>query len=163
MSKYKLQRSDAPGKPNNHYRIVFINDDTLQEVISFRLTMKKLYVLFSTLFVIVVTLTTSVLLLTPLKYYIPGYGNRDTHLQVVRLKRNVDSLGDLVAAQQDYELSIRKMINGEYNGKPDTTKLDLNRMKTEPVSYIPTQKELNSKTQILKPGKPKRKHETSND
>jgi len=159
MSKNKQQRTDVL---NNHYRIVFINDDTLQEVISFRLTMKKLYVLFSTLFVIVVTLTTCVLLLTPLKYYIPGYGNRDTHLQVVKLKRNVDSLGDLVAAQQSYELNLRKLINGDYNGKPDTTKLDLNRVKTEAMNFIPAQKDLYNKPHPAETKKA-RKHQTSNE
>lgn len=159
MAKSKQNRSDVL---NNHYRIVFINDDTLQEVISFRLTMRKLYVLFSTMFVIVVTLTTCVLLLTPLKYYIPGYGNRDTHLQVVRLKKNVDSLADLVAAQQDYELSMRKLINGDYNGKPDTTKLDINKVNTEARNFIPTQKELNNKVNA-EVKKTQHRHDINND
>jgi hypothetical protein len=162
MNKNKNQRADAIGKVNDHYRIVFINDDTLQEVISFRLTMKKLYVLFSTLFVIVVTLTTCMLLLTPLKYYIPGYGNRDTHLQAVKLKRNVDSLGDLIAAQQAYELNLRKLINGDYNGKTDTTRLDLNRVKTEAMNFIPAQKELNNKAHTTDARKAL-KHQTSHD
>jgi len=105
------------------YRIVFINDESLEEVATFRLTIRKLYVLFSTLFVVIVGLTICVLLLTPLKYYIPGYGSNKTHMQVIRLKENVDSLSDLVSAQQSYEANIRKVINGSYNGKSDTTKL----------------------------------------
>jgi hypothetical protein len=137
MSKELQKPSDFFKKANTNYRVVFINDESLQEVVSFRLSMKKLYVLFSTLFVVIVVLTTCVLLLTPLKYYIPGYGNNKSQVQVWRMKRSVDSLADLVAAQQQYEANIRKVINGDYKGKPDTTRLDVNQVKREAMNIIP--------------------------
>lgn len=123
MSRRKRKQGGIYNKLQTQYRIVFINDESLEEVATFRLTIRKLYVLFSTLFVVIVGLTICVLLLTPLKYYIPGYGSNKTHMQVIRLKENVDSLSDLVSAQQSYEANIRKVINGSYNGLSDTTKL----------------------------------------
>ncbi|MGN6568332.1 MAG: hypothetical protein ACTHJ0_10290 [Flavipsychrobacter sp.] len=123
MSRRKRKQDGIYNKLQTQYRIVFINDESLEEVATFRLTIRKLYVLFSTLFVVIVGLTICVLLLTPLKYYIPGYGSNKTHMQVIRLKENVDSLSDLVTAQQNYEMNIRKVINGGYNGLSDTTKL----------------------------------------
>lgn len=123
MSRRKRKQDGIYNKLQTQYRIVFINDESLEEVATFRLTIRKLYVLFSTLFVVIVGLTICVLLLTPLKYYIPGYGSNKTHMQVIRLKENVDSLSDLVTAQQNYEANIRKVINGNYNGLSDTTKL----------------------------------------
>lgn len=123
MSRRKRKQDGIYNKLQTQYRIVFINDESLEEVATFRLTIRKLYVLFSTLFVVIVGLTICVLLLTPLKYYIPGYGSNKTHMQVIRLKENVDSLSDLVTAQQNYEANIRKVINGSYNGLSDTTKL----------------------------------------
>ncbi|MBS1690551.1 MAG: hypothetical protein JSS96_17595 [Bacteroidetes bacterium] len=123
MSRKRRKQGGIYDRLQTQYRIVFINDESLEEVATFRLTIRKLYVLFSTLFVVIVGLTICVLLLTPLKYYIPGYGSNKTHMQVIRLKENVDSLSDLVSAQQNYEANIRKVINGSYNGKSDTTKL----------------------------------------
>lgn len=123
MSRKRRKQDGIYNRLQTQYRIVFINDESLEEVATFRLTIRKLYVLFSTLFVVIVGLTICVLLLTPLKYYIPGYGSNKTHMQVIRLKENVDSLSDLVSAQQSYEANIRKVINGSYNGKSDTTKL----------------------------------------
>lgn len=123
MSRRKRKQDGIYNRLKTQYRIVFINDESLEEVATFRLTIRKLYVLFSTLFVVIVGLTVCVLLLTPLKYYIPGYGSNKAHMQVIRLKENVDSLSDLVSAQQSYEANIRKVINGNYNGQSDTTKL----------------------------------------
>jgi hypothetical protein len=140
MDKHVFKPSDFFKKIKTHYRIVFINDQSLQEVLSFRLSMRKLYAFFSTLFVVIVILTTSVLLLTPLKYYIPGYGNNKMHIQIIKLKRNVDSLSDLVNAQQLYEVNLRKAINGEWDGKSDTARLDPNQIKKEAMNTYPTVK-----------------------
>ncbi|HYD21149.1 MAG TPA: hypothetical protein VEB40_06730 [Flavipsychrobacter sp.] len=142
------KHSTRPGllkKLNSHYRLVFIDDESLEEVASFRLTLRKLYVLFSVVFVVVVTLTVCLLLVTPLKYYIPGYGNNKANVQMLRLKGSVDSLSDLVAAQQEYEENIRNVISGKYDGKPDTTKLDMNQVRKEAMSIFPKNEEIKKK------------------
>lgn len=136
MSGNIFKRGNFFQKLRTQYRIVFINDESLQEVSTFRLSLRKLYVLLSTLFVLIVTLTVCVLLLTPLKYYIPGYGNNNAQLQVIRMKKHVDSLSDLVAAQQQYEENLRKVINGSYDGIRDTTRLNMNQAKKEAVNFI---------------------------
>lgn len=136
VGKRKKQDNGVLSRVRKQYRIVFINDESLEEVASFRLTIQKLYVLFSTLFVVIVALTICVLLLTPLKYYIPGYGSNKTHMQVIRMKQKVDSLSDLVSAQQKYEENIRKVINGSYNGKPDTTMLNIKEAEKERMKSI---------------------------
>jgi len=145
MSKLAFIRSGILKKLNINYRVVFIDDESLQEVASFRLTMRKLYILLSTLFVVIVTLTVCVLLLTPLKYYVPGYGSNKTHMQMVRLKRNMDSLSDLVSAQQVYEENLRKIANGSYDGEKDTTKLDMNMVRKEDMSTFPQTDEIKQK------------------
>jgi hypothetical protein len=145
MSKLSFIRSGILRKLNINYRVVFIDDESLQEVASFKLTMRKLYILLSTLFVIIVTLTVCVLLLTPLKYYVPGYGSDKTHMQVIRLKRNMDSLSDLVAAQQVYEENLKNVMAGSYNGRPDTTKLNMDQVRKEDMSIFPQTEEIKQK------------------
>ncbi len=142
MSKQQSARQGMLRKLNSHYRLVFIDDESLEEVASFRLTLRKLYVLFSVVFVVVVTITVCLLLVTPLKYYIPGYGNNKANIQMLRMKKNVDSLSDLVAAQQQYEANIRNVINGKYDGNPDTTKLDMNLVRKEAMTIFPKNEEI---------------------
>lgn len=163
MSKAPLQTNFIQ-KLNTNYRIVFINDESLQEVASYKLTMRKLYVLFSSIFVVIVTLTICLLLLTPLKYYIPGYGNNQTHVQVIKLKRRIDSLSDLVAAQQMYEANMRKVIGGDYNGQPDTTMLDKSQIRKEamnnifPVQPTPSTQQADAGSTESKPAHIRRRH-----
>jgi hypothetical protein len=142
MSSKNSTRPGLLKKLNSHYRLVFIDDESLEEVASFRLTLRKLYVLFSVVFVVVVTLTVCLLLVTPLKDYIPGYGNNKANVQMLRLKSSVDSLSDLVAAQQEYEENIRNVISGKYDGKPDTTKLDMNLVRKEAMTIFPKNEEI---------------------
>jgi hypothetical protein len=153
MSGRKDKKDNLYNRLRVQYRIAIINDESLEEVASFRLTIRKLYVLFSTLFVVIVALTICVLLITPLRYYIPGYGSINTHRQIVRLKQNVDSLSDLVSAQQLYEANIRKVINGDYNGKRDTTLLNIKEAEKENMKTIfPIQQVMQEKQKKLKNG-----------
>ena len=64
---------------------------------------------------------------------------------MLRLKSSVDSLSDLVAAQQEYEENIRNVISGKYDGKPDTTMLDMNQVRKEAMSIFPKNEEIKKK------------------
>lgn len=139
MKQRTPRRRDVFKRLNTHYRLVFIDDESLEEVASFRLTMRKLYILLSTIFVVLVLITVSILLITPLKYYIPGYGNDKARGQVIRLKRQVDSLNDVALQQQKYEENMRRVINGNVELKLDTQKLDMSRVRQEDMkNMLPT-------------------------
>lgn len=139
MKQRTPRRRDVFKRLNTHYRLVFIDDESLEEVASFRLTMRKLYILLSTIFVVLVFITVSILLITPLKYYIPGYGNDKARGQVIRLKRQVDSLNDVALQQQKYEENMRRVINGNVDLKLDTQKLDMSRVRQEDMkNMLPT-------------------------
>jgi len=62
------------------FRFVIKNDDTYQEKWSLLLTPKKIFVLTTCSILLLITLTTLLIALTPLRYYIPGYTNpQDLH------------------------------------------------------------------------------------
>lgn len=136
------KRSDIFKKLNTQYRVVFIDDERMEEVGSFQLTMRKLYILLSSMFVLVAVLTVCILLLTPLRYYIPGYGSNKNRMEVIRLKQNVDSLSDLVSAQHKYEENLRKVIAGETSITPDTTLLDMKKVKEDEMKSMLPMKEV---------------------
>lgn len=143
MDEKPTRKRDLLKRLNDHYRVVFIDDESLEEVLSFRLTMRKLYIIVSTLFVLVAVATVSIVVLTPVKYYIPGYAGGKTRLEVVKLKQNVDSLSDLVAAQEKYQENLRNVITGNMKTQLDTTMLDLKKTRQEEInSLLPASGEL---------------------
>lgn len=136
MRKLTLKRPRPFKNLNAPYRMVFINENSLEEVGSFHLTKKSVYTLFSTLFVVTILITVCILLFTPLKYYIPGYGSNVARTQVIRLKQSVDSLSDLVVLQQKQAADIRKVISGDDQGLRDTAMLKPELIKADAMNSI---------------------------
>ena len=143
MSKPGSRRPLPFRRLNAPYRVVFIDDNSLEEVASFSLTKSRMYVLFSTIFVVIVTITVLILLFTPLKYYIPGYGDNRAQIEVIRMKQKVDSLADLVTARDTYTQHLKKVIVGDYKGISDTSLRDLDKVRKEDMnSIIPSTKDI---------------------
>ncbi|HRH60908.1 MAG TPA: hypothetical protein PL045_10085 [Chitinophagaceae bacterium] len=109
----------------NRYRLVVMNDDTYEEVVTFRLSRLSVYVGLSTIFVLMVSLTVALLVLTPLKYYIPGYGNRETRTQLQVLKIRTDSLEQAVLYKDHYLEDLKKVLQGNAPVQLDTTTLNV--------------------------------------
>ncbi|MEP6514490.1 MAG: hypothetical protein ABJA79_11515 [Parafilimonas sp.] len=105
----------------NHYRLAVTNDDTFEEVITFRLSRFSVYMVSSTVFVLLVGFTVALLVLTPLKYYIPGYGKRENRGEMQALKIRTDSLENVIQYKQKYLDDLKKTLNGSNSMQRDTT------------------------------------------
>ncbi|MFZ2897167.1 MAG: M23 family metallopeptidase [Saprospiraceae bacterium] len=104
------------------YRLVIMNHETFEEVGSYRLSLLNVYVFLSTLMVLVAFLVISLIVFTPLKRYIPGYGSANAQPELIRLNREIDSLEELVEAQDLYNRNIRKMLLGDVETLEDMPK-----------------------------------------
>jgi hypothetical protein len=97
----------------NRYRLVVMNDDTYEEVASFKLNRLAVYVGMSTIFVLLVGLTIGIVSFTPLRYLIPGYG-KQTSLEALRvLKLRTDSMEAALAQRQRFYQGIEKVLRGD--------------------------------------------------
>src|SRR5687767_9911243 len=76
----------------NKYRLVILNDESFAEVSSVRLSRFNVYILLSTVLVIIVLVVASAIFFTPLKEYIPGYTNVDIRKDLLDVKLKADSL-----------------------------------------------------------------------
>jgi hypothetical protein len=110
-------------KLSHKYRLVIMNDDTYEEVTSFKLSRMSVYIAFSTLFVMLVAITVATVVFTPLRYYIPGYGDLKQRKEFIHLKMRTDSLETAINARDQYLDDIKKVISGDFTGKLDTTML----------------------------------------
>jgi len=109
----------------NRYRLVVLNDDTYEEVVTFRLSRMSVYIVLSTVFVVLVGLTVGLIVFTPLKYYIPGYGNAQIGREYRQLKYVTDSLEKQVIYQAQYIDGIKKVLSGDVPLNLDTAQIEL--------------------------------------
>ena len=109
----------------NRYRLVVMNADTYEEVVTFKLTRLSVYIALCTIFVVLVGLTVALIVFTPLKYYIPGYGSRTDREKLMQLKIRADSLESSIQDKQVYWESVRDVLNGNIKQRLDTTMLDI--------------------------------------
>ena len=108
----------------NRYRLVVINEDTFDEVVTFKLNRLSVYIAMSTLFVVLVGLTIALIVFTPLKLYIPGYGEAQKAKEYEVLKMKADSIEQTLMKKQEYIDNIEKVLKGNFI-KKDTTILRL--------------------------------------
>lgn len=103
-----------------------MNDETFEEVSSFRLSRMNIYILLSTIIVIVVTFITSAIVFTPLKEYIPGYADVNNKRELINLRMKTDSMEMAVRAHDLYVSNLQSIINnGEPIVKIDTPVIDV--------------------------------------
>ncbi|HEX5653052.1 MAG TPA: hypothetical protein VFX58_08260 [Chitinophagaceae bacterium] len=123
----KLEAGTTLKRLRNRYRLVVMNDDTYEEVVTFKLSRLSVYVMLSTVFVLLVGLTVALIVFTPLKYYIPGYDDLKVGREYRQMKYKVDELEKQVAQQSLYIENVKKRLAGETTITLDTTQLKLPR------------------------------------
>jgi hypothetical protein len=121
----KLDAGSTWKRLRNRYRLVVMNDDTYEEVVTFKLSRFSVYVGLSTIFVLLVGLTVALIVFTPLKYYIPGYDDLKLGREYKQMKYRVDSLEKEVAQQFQYIDGLKKTLKGEATLIRDTTMIDI--------------------------------------
>jgi hypothetical protein len=128
----KLDAGSTLKRLRNRYRLVVMNDDTYEEVVTFKLSRLSVYIMLSTIFVLLVGLTVALIVFTPLKYYIPGT-NTDykSAMELRQLKYQVDEANKQIRLLQQFDAGLR---NGPLKGSNtiilDTTRLDVPKQET---------------------------------
>ncbi len=124
------------------YKLVILNDETFEEKASLTLNPLSVFVVVSSLSIILISLTTFLLVFTPLKEYVPGFNDISLRRDVTIAFAKTDSLEREINARDIYLDNIRRIISGEVgpevftqtaNGglKIDSVKLNREPTKTE--------------------------------
>ena len=120
----KLEAGSTLKRLRNRYRLVVMNDDTYEEVVTFKLSRLSVYVMLSTVFVLLVGLTVALIVFTPLKYYIPGYDDLKVGREFRQLKYEVDNSDRKSIWVDQYIDGLKKgPLQGFKNPERDTTLL----------------------------------------
>lgn len=94
-------------------RLVILNEDSFEEIFSFRLTLMNVFVsaTLGTIFIIIIT--TFIIAFTPLREYIPGYTSTKLKKEATELALKSDSLAFAIKKNEIYLESIKKVLNGD--------------------------------------------------
>lgn len=96
------------------FRFVLMNDETLEERLSIKLTPIRVFTIAGLFVIILIILTSYTIAFTPLKEYIPGYAdNVMLRRQILELTYAIDSLESSSKNKDKYLENIRKIINDE--------------------------------------------------
>lgn len=100
-------------KLRNKYRLVILNDDTFEEKLSLKLSRLNVFFMVGFLIIFLITSTTLLIALTPIREYIPGYSSIDLRRRAFDLAITTDSLENQLAYNKRYLLNIRNIIEGK--------------------------------------------------
>ncbi len=108
---------DKTANKSRHYKMVFLRSDDLQEVRSIDLSITGIYVLLSSLFIIIGSVIWATAAYTPLRQLIPGYGQVQSNDEVLKLIKSLEDMEVSIEERQTYLNAFRTIITG---GQGDT-------------------------------------------
>lgn len=94
------------------FRMVIMNDATLEEKASFILSPMNIFVVFMASTIVFVILIVSVIAFTDLREYIPGYADVNMRKKMISLKLKADSLQNSMGAKDIYIKNLNNIISG---------------------------------------------------
>jgi len=94
------------------YRLVILNDASFEEKFSLRLTPGGILILVSAITIFMSFLLTSLIAFTPLREYIPGYGDISDRKALIALSLKADSVADLIKAKNEYIENLQNVLSG---------------------------------------------------
>jgi murein DD-endopeptidase MepM/ murein hydrolase activator NlpD len=124
----------------NKFRFVVLNDETFEEKFSLSLTRRNVWVFMAVTAFTLIFLTAAAIIYTPLKYFIPGFGDYNYRGQILQLKFKTDSLQDAMQARALWLQNIADVASGNIDSskgvtqaknKIDKSQINLNDLKPE--------------------------------
>ena len=117
------------------HRMVIVDDVTLKEKFSFRLTFANVFVSVGLTAILLVGVTTVIIAFTPLREYIPGYTSQKMVDQTYANAMAVDSLEHVVECQEALIADIQAVLLGKECLTADTVSAAQEPRKSAAVSY----------------------------
>ena len=131
----------------NKYRLVILNDDSFAEKFSLRLSPLGLIILLGSITIVMTTFVISIVAFTPLREYIPGYGNVNDRKDLLSLSARADSLEKTLDARDWYMENILRVFEGKTEGKSPKPAKDSTGKYTN-IDIKPSQEDLKLRNDI---------------
>lgn len=105
-----------------------MNDETFQEVSSTRLSLLNLYVILSSVAVIMAIAVWLLIAFTPLREYMPGYGDVKEDPELRELYRQVADMERELESHRQYSENFRRILIGDVTEESEVPQVDPDMM-----------------------------------
>jgi murein DD-endopeptidase MepM/ murein hydrolase activator NlpD len=136
---FDLKRGRKWLKEHLEKKFLFIirNEETFEETASYKLSLQNIYLLACTVFVVVGIILFLLIIFSPIKKYVPGYGDIRSHGEYIKLEQRLNQLETELMARDTYIQSIRRILSGNPETRADVTKnIQIKLEKPEPLPKI---------------------------
>jgi murein DD-endopeptidase MepM/ murein hydrolase activator NlpD len=133
MSAKRLKRQVLKKQLFTKNRLVILNEDTFEELFSFKLNLVNVFVFLTTLSIFLIAVTTYIIAFTPLREYIPGYASTKLKREATQNAIQSDSLKKVADANNAYLLAVKKVLTGDL----DPTKLSRDSIQVPDQDNVP--------------------------
>jgi murein DD-endopeptidase MepM/ murein hydrolase activator NlpD len=125
-----------------HYRLVVMEDETLELRASVKLSLLNVYVAISVVLTVLTVLIFCLIYFTPIKNYLVGYNQVNVSRSVLEQENLLDSLLKVTAQQDQWAANISSILRGEVDtsrsrqqgGGQTYDNLDLNNVPAEDLA-----------------------------
>jgi len=93
---------DNKDKLKKNYRLVILDDETLQEVSTYKLSLLNVYLLISSALIVVGLIIILLFVFTPIKTLLPGYGDVEANKEFIELTQKTEELENDILAMTEY-------------------------------------------------------------
>lgn len=121
MAKKNKDKSTFRQRLVYNYRLVVMNDESLEELFSFKLNRLNVFVFGGLSAIFLIVLTSVLIAFTPIKEYIPGYSSTKLKKTASTLVYKIDSLEQKLLINEAYIKSIKSLLIGDIK-KEDLSK-----------------------------------------
>lgn len=98
---------------NQQNRLIILNDDTFEEIFSFKINIYSFFVGTMIFSVLVIITTILLVVFTPIREFIPGYASSEMNNQALQVAIKTDSLEQALQKNNLYIESMKKVLTGE--------------------------------------------------
>ncbi len=141
MEQEQKPRQRIYKKLRNKYRLVVMNDQTLEERTSFLLSPMNVFVSAGIIMILLITGTIYLIAFTGLREYIPGYADPGMRRKVFQLNMKADSLQHVLDAREWYISNFKDIMDGKAEGKPENKSNTSVQAKYDTLRHLPKSRE----------------------
>lgn len=113
MKKKKVNIKSLFQKLRFQYRVSVLNENTLEESWHIRLSRLSVLIYGSSLVMVTFILLTVFIFTTPIRFYLPGYGDSGNRGRIISQSMFTDSLLNKIELQSGYLAMLKDIISGE--------------------------------------------------
>ena len=118
-----------------------MNDQTLEERSSFRLSPMNVFVSAGIILILLITGTIYLIAFTGLREYIPGYADPGMRRKVFQLNIKADSLQHVLDSREWYINNFKDIMDGKVEGKPENKPNQTIQAKYDTLRHLPKSRE----------------------